>query len=64
MEYINELSDINNLPLVAKNKNYLIDSEFNSDFEREKMKRENNMKYFIKLKELRKKEKIKKVEKY
>ena len=60
IDYINELSDINNLPLVAKNKNYLINGEFNPDFEIENMRRENNKNYFIQLKELRKKQKIKK----
>ena len=60
IDYINELSDINNLPLVAKNRNYLINGEFNLDFEIENMRRENNKKYFVELKELRKRQKIKK----
>ena len=60
LDYINELSDINNLPLVAKNKNYLINGEFNPDFEIENMRRENNKNYFIQLKKQRKKQKMKK----
>ena len=60
IEYLNEFSDIKNLPLVANNNNYIIKGEFNPDYEIENIKRENNIKYFMELKELRKKEKIKK----
>ena len=58
IDYINELSNINNLPLVAKNKNYIINGHFNQDFENENLKRKMYIIPF-KPKALRKKEKIK-----
>ena len=60
IEYLNELSDINNLPLVSKNKSYLINGEFNPDYEIENLKKESNKNYLIKQKKERKKEQIKK----
>ena len=59
IDYINELSNINNLPLVAKNKNYIINGHFNQDFENENLKREKSIKFLLNQKALRKKEKIK-----
>ena len=58
IDYINELSNINNLPLVAKNKNYILNGHFNQDFENENLKRK-KYKIPFKPKALRKKEKIK-----
>lgn len=56
-KYINELSDINNLPIVLKNKNYLKNGEFNSDFDPKKIKIEKNFKFLLK-KEKERKNKI------
>ena len=55
IEYLQEFSDIYNLPLVAKNKNYVINGKFNSDYEKERIRQENSKK----LKEERKNEIIK-----
>ena len=60
IKYINELSDFKNLPLVAENKNYLINGNFNPDFENENIKRDNNKIYFLNFDALRKKERLKK----
>ena len=59
LKYLQEFSDINNLPLVAKNRHYMKGGEFDFDLDIENLKRENSLKYFLKLEEERKKEKIK-----
>ena len=64
IKYINELSDIKSLPLVAANKNYIVNGKIDLDFEKEDIKKENNRKkkIFLKIDALRKKEKMKKSE--
>ena len=61
IEYLNEFADIHNLPLVEKDKNYVINGNFNSDYEKEKIKAEKSKKFFLKLKEEKKNEKIKNI---
>ena len=55
-EYINELSDLNNLPLVMKNKNFLKNGTFNPDYEVNPVKDKNEQKKILLEKERRKKE--------
>ena len=64
IKYINKLSDIRSLPLVAANKNYLVNGKIDFDFEKEDIKKENNKKkkIFLKFNALRKNEKMKKSE--
>lgn len=59
-EYLEELSNINNLPLVIQNKNYIKDGEFNPDFEGDVNKREINRKYLLEEEGKRKRERLKK----
>jgi len=59
-EYLDELSDINNLPFVLQNKNCLKDGEFNPDFEYETGKNVVNKKYLIEEQSKRKMDRLKK----
>ena len=59
-DYLDELSDINNLPFVLQNKNCLKDGEFNPDFEYESGKNVVNKKYLIEEQSKRKIERLKK----
>lgn len=59
-DYLEELSDINNLPLVLQNKNCLKDGDFNPDYDIEVSRKEINKKYLIEEEGKRKKERLKK----
>lgn len=59
-DYLDELSDVNNLPLVLQNKNCVKDGEFNPDYEIDSNKREINKKYLLEEEGRRKKERLKK----
>ena len=59
IEYLREFDNIYNLPIVQKNKNYIINGKINLLFEKEKIKQEKNRKYFLELREERKKVKNK-----
>ena len=60
-EYIKELSDLNNLPLVVHNKNYLKNGKFNDEYNIEQLSNKNKevKMRLLRLKEKRKKEKEK-----
>ena len=57
--YIKELSDLNNLPLVMNNKNYLKNGTFNPDYESNPVKNLEEQKLINLEKEKRKKERLK-----
>ena len=57
-EYIRELSDLNNLPLVMSNKNFLKNGTFNPDYEINPVKDKNEQKKILFEKERRKKERL------
>ena len=59
-DYLDELSDVNNLPLVIQNKNCVKDGEFNPDYDVDINKREINKKYLLEEEGRRKKERLKK----
>ena len=56
--YIKELSDINNLPLVINNRNCLKNGTFNPDYEYNPIKNKEEQKQIILEKERRKKERL------
>jgi len=57
-EYIRELSDLNNLPLVMSNKNFLKNGTFNPDYEINPVKNKDDQKKILLEKERRKKERL------
>ena len=57
-EYIRELSDLNNLPIVMSNKNYLKNGTFNPDYEINPVKSKDEQKKILLEKERRKKERL------
>ena len=57
-EYIKELSDLNNLPLVMSNKNFLKNGTFNPDYEINPVKDKDEQKKIMLEKERRKKERV------
>ena len=57
-DFLDELSDLNNLPLVLQNKNCLKDGDFNPDFENEYGKKEINKKYILEEGDKRKRERL------
>jgi len=57
-EYIRELSDLNNLPIVMSNKNYLKNGTFNPDYEINPVKNKDEQKKILLEKERRKKERL------
>ena len=59
-EYLDELSNINNLPLVIQNKNCIKDGDFNPNFEGDINKNEINRKYLLEEEIKRKRERLKK----
>ena len=59
-DYLEELSDINNLPLVAQNRNCIKDGDFNPDYDVDINKSEINKKYLKEEEGRRKKERLKK----
>ena len=59
-DYLEELSDINNLPLVLQNKNCLKDGDFNPDYDIDVNRKEINKKFLIEEEGKRKKERLKK----
>ena len=59
-DYLDELSDVNNLPLVIQNKNCVKDGEFNPDYDVDSNKGEINKKYILEEEGRRKKERLKK----
>jgi len=59
-DYLDELSDVNNLPLVLQNKNCIKDGDFNPDYENDINKKEINKKYIKEEEGKRKKERLRK----
>ena len=59
-DYLDELSDVNNLPLVLQNKNCIKDGDFNPDYENDINKKEINKKYIKEEDWKRKKERLRK----
>jgi hypothetical protein len=57
-EYIRELSDLNNLPIVMSNKNFLKNGTFNPDYEINPVKDKDEQKKIMLEKERRKKERV------
>ena len=57
-EYIKELSDLNNLPLVVSNKNCLKDGKFNEDFDIDPLSNKEEKMKVLENKEKRKKERL------
>jgi hypothetical protein len=59
-DYLEELSDLNNLPLVLQNKNYIKDGNFNPDYEYDVGKKEVNKKYVVEEEDKRKRQRLRK----
>ena len=59
-DYLEELSDINNLPLVLQNKNYIKDGNFNPEYENDLGKKEISKKYLVEEEDKRKRERLRK----
>ena len=59
-DYLDELSDINNLPLVVQNRNCIKDGDFNPDYDVDINKKEINKQYIKEEEGKRKKERLKK----
>ena len=59
-DYLEEFSDLNNLPLVLQNKNYIKDGNFNPDYEYDVGRKEVNKKYVVEEEDKRKRQRLRK----